>query len=378
MSFRRALAVAGMVVLLMLVFDSGSVVADHVDLSEMEPFAPPGAIDAVEEPRFDDMEYVLPEEEVIGVSVGNDATAYPIKVLVHHEIVNDVVGGVPVAVTYCPLCGVGLVYERILGDDVLFFNVSGLLYRNNLVMVDDRSGSLWPQILGNAANGTYHGTSLVLRTSTRTTWGEWKSRHPDTKLLARPVRPVCFANGVCIDPGFDYDEDPYAVRYDYYNNESTFQSRRYPDDWIHPKTFVLGIALRGQAMAYAYPDLVRERVVNDVVAGEAIVVAFANTSAKAFLRGARIFTAGANGTMVDDLGRSFDVLTGEGAHDTLVEIPAFWGFWFAWRDVHPETCLYRVGCPASGDSTVVPFVAVGGLTAAAAFAYGMHRRKHRR
>ncbi len=84
---------------MMLIWTPDSGVADHVDLSEMEAFAPPGAIDAVEQPQFDDVEYVLPSQEVIGVAIGDDARAYPIKVLVHHEIVNDVVGSVPIVVT---------------------------------------------------------------------------------------------------------------------------------------------------------------------------------------------------------------------------------------------------------------------------------------
>lgn len=352
-------SVAVAVIVLLSIWASGPGSAEHIDLGEMEPFAPPGAIDAVDEPRFDDIEYVHPSEDVIGVTIVNESRAYPIKVLARHEIINDVVGGVAVAVTYCPLCGVGLVYERTVGGQILLFNVSGLLYRNNLVMVDNRTGSLWPQILGTAANGTYHGTPLVLRTSTRATWGEWKLHFPDTKLLARPVRPICLSNGVCIDPGFSYDDDPYAARYDYYNNESTFQPRRYPDDWMHPKTFVVALALRGEAKAYAYPDLLLERVINDVVGGNPIVIAFANASAKAFLRGSRLFTPGANGTIVDDAGNAFDTLSGRGVVNSLIEIPAFWGFWFAWKDVHPETCVYRIGCPGSIHPPILLFVAAG-------------------
>jgi Protein of unknown function (DUF3179) len=374
----RRRAAVSLVLMALLLEVSGVAVADHVDLSEMEPFAPPGAIDAVEQPKFDDIEYVLPSEQVIGVTIGDDARAYPIKVLVYHEIVNDVVGGVPVAVTYCPLCGVGLVYERIVRGRILFFNVSGLLYRNNLVMVDNWTGSLWPQILGNAANGTYHGTPLVLRTSTRTTWEDWKSLYPGTKLLARPVRPVCFSNGTCIDPGFSYDVDPYAARYDYYNNASTFQARRYPDNWMHPKTFVLALARHREARAYAYPDLVRERVVNDLIGGDPIVVVFANTSAKAFLRGDRVFTTGPNGTIMDDSGQAFDSRTGEGVLNSLVELPAFWGFWFAWKDLHPDTCVYRIGCPSTSSRTILPFAAAVGTGAALAIAYSTRRFRRQR
>lgn len=240
-------------------------------------------------------------------------------------------------------------------------------------MIDNWTASLWPQILCDAANGSYHGTALVLRTSTRTTWEDWKSLYPGTKLLARPVRPICFPNGVCIDPGFSYDEDPYAARYDYYKNESTFQSRRYPDDWMHPKTFVLGLIRHREAKAYAYPDLVRERVVNDLVGGEPIVVAFANTSAKAFFRGPRIFAPGPNGTIVDDSGETFNPLTGAGALGTLIEIPGFWGFWFAWKDVHPETCVYLIGCPASTSSKGELTVAAGGVGATVAVLWGTRR-----
>ncbi len=264
-----------------------------------------------------------------------------------------------------------------MGGELLFFNVSGLLYRNNLVLVDDRTGSLWPQILGNAANGSYHGSSLVLHTSSRTTWGEWKSRYPESRLLARPLLPVCFPNGVCIDPGFSYDVDPYEARYDYYNNASTFQPRRYPDDWMHPKTFVLGLVRQGEAKAYTYPDLAREGVVNDIVGGEPIVVAFADPSAKVFLRGSRIFAVGPNGTIVDDSGKVYDSLTGRGTDDSLVEIPAFWGFWFAWKDVHPETCVYRIGCPTEANELVLPFLVATGVAGGFAIVYRIWWRRRR-
>lgn len=357
--------------------------ADHVDLSEMEPFAPYGSIDAVETPKFDDVEYVLPGENVTGVVINGDARAYPIKVLVHHELVNDVVGGVPILVTYCPLCGVSLVFERTIGGQVLFLNVSGLLYRNNLVMEDNLTRSLWPQILGQGANGTYHGTRLVLRTSTRTTWGEWKSLHPDTKLLARPVRPVCYPWG-CIDPGFSYDVDPYETNYDnYYRNSSTFQERVFPDDLMHPKTFVLGLRLGDHAIAYPFRDLARERVINDIVGSVPVAVVFSNasSSAKAFFRGETVFAPGPNETFVGSNGNTYDARTGTGAAGALEEIAAFWGFWFAWKDLNPATCVYGIGCPppSSADATlyVVAGVGAGGLVAAAAY-LRIRRRSARR
>jgi Protein of unknown function (DUF3179) len=124
-----------------------------VDLEEIIPGGPPkDGIPSIDEPEFVPVaEAALPENEpVIGLVVGEDARAYPLRILIWHEIVNDVVGGVPVAVTYCPLCNTGLVFDRRVGEEVLEFGTTGKLRRSDLVMYDRTTESWWQQFLGEA------------------------------------------------------------------------------------------------------------------------------------------------------------------------------------------------------------------------------------
>jgi hypothetical protein len=153
---------------------------------------------------------------VIGVEAGGRARAYPLSILTVHEIVNDEFGG-PVLVTYCPLCRSGLVAERVVDDEPTTFGVSGLLWQperiqtedsvadgrafgasrseagdadvsnnGNLVMYDRATRSYWSQVLGRAICGPATGTTLAIRPSTVTTWGEWRRAHPRTDVLLPP------------------------------------------------------------------------------------------------------------------------------------------------------------------------------------------------
>lgn len=145
--------------------------------------------------------FLDPEDRVLGVAIQGEATAYPIRILNWHEIVNDTLGGVPIAATYCPLRDAGIAFERRLDGEIVEFGVSGLLYRRALVMYDRRGRSLWSQTLGKAIVGPSTGRVLVRRPAVMTTWKEWKARHPGTLV-------------VTFDTGHvrDYRRDPYAGR----------------------------------------------------------------------------------------------------------------------------------------------------------------------
>lgn len=140
-------------------------------------------------------EYLAPTDRVIGVYQEGEARAYPQRILVWHEIANDTVGGVNIAVTYCPLTGTALGFKR----DETELGVSGRLVNSNLVMYDREAGSLWPQILGAAINGPYEGRGLEQLRVVWTTWEQWRERHPETKVLST-------------DTGYvrNYRRDPYG------------------------------------------------------------------------------------------------------------------------------------------------------------------------
>jgi hypothetical protein len=203
------------------------------DVCERDPG--PSDIVAVEEPAFApewpaDVPELYgdlgPETTVVGLRGPESARAYPLPVLVRHEVVNDDVGG-PVLVTFCPLCRSGLVAQRRVDGAAATFDVSGLLWKppriqvaaseegdrvfsdresgpsptRNLVMVDRRTGSLWSQLLAQAICGPATGERLTVRPSTLTTWGEWRRRHDDATVLLPPpasglTRPDDAAAGV--------------------------------------------------------------------------------------------------------------------------------------------------------------------------------------
>lgn len=132
---------------------------------------------AAAEPHMADPEFV------IGLSINGDARAYPVNVLSRHETVNDIVGGVPIVVTYCPLCYSGIVFDRRVGEQVLEFGVSGKMVMNDLVMYDRQTSSLWQQMLGEGISGKHKGARLAALPATQTTWGQWRITRPDTHVL---------------------------------------------------------------------------------------------------------------------------------------------------------------------------------------------------
>lgn len=314
---------------------------EHVDPGEIHEVLPRDAIMAVRTPKFAERDYLHPSLPVIGLEINGDARAYPIMILNHHEIVDDIVGEVPVAVTFCPLCNTALVYDRRVENRVLTFGVSGLLYKSNLVMYDQETESLWVQITSEAIQGPLHGVRLTLIPSTVVEWGTWKERYPNSLLLDYPL-PQCDSSGSMDDPVIignciDYTFDPYL---EYILTEDVFYGANYTDRILHPKAVVLGVNVGGVAMAYPYESLTREVVINDEMNGLKVVVAFHNSSGKVFERGELTFRPGDGRYMVDDLEQTWDMVTGEGEGGQLKEIPSVMAFWFAWADFNKGTGVY--------------------------------------
>ena len=124
---------------------------------------------------------------VIGYAAGDEAYAYPLKMLNYHEIVHDLVDGVPILVSYCPLCASAVVYDRRLDDRVLVFGNTSALYESDMVMYDHQTGSYWFQVAGEAIVGELTGRRLDPLPSITISWGEWKALHPDTLVLSRDL-----------------------------------------------------------------------------------------------------------------------------------------------------------------------------------------------
>ena len=144
------------------------------------------------------------DELIMGVRVADSARAYPLRILNYHEIVNDWIESIPIAITYCPLCGSGLVFRRDLQDGVTTFGVSGLLYESDLVLYDRRSESLWTQANGRAFAGPARGQVLVEMSSALTTLGEWRAQYPATLVLQPPGSQA--QRYARLSPYGDYDQ----------------------------------------------------------------------------------------------------------------------------------------------------------------------------
>jgi hypothetical protein len=185
-------------------------------------------------------------EPVIALEIRGDARAYPLSVLIWHEIVNDVVGGAPVAVTYCPLCNSSLVFERTVENRVLDFGATGKLRNSDLVMYDRQTESWWQQFGGDAIAGVMSGKRLRLVPSRLESFGRFRQRFPNGQVLI-PNNPAAR----------DYGTNPY-VRYDASGQKPFLYDGSLPDG-IDPMERVIAVETRpGHHEAWSLP-LLRER-----------------------------------------------------------------------------------------------------------------------
>lgn len=173
-----------------ILFDTfGTTEARFVPLSEISDELQTDLRDAilpVDEPTYgglDALPWLEDDDLVLGYESGDEAFAYPINILNFHEMVTDTIGGIPVLITYCPLCFSGVVFSREVNGEPLTFGNTSALYQSDLVMYDHQTGSYWFQVAGEAVVGTLTGARLKLLPSATMPWGEWKALHPDTMLL---------------------------------------------------------------------------------------------------------------------------------------------------------------------------------------------------
>jgi hypothetical protein len=179
---------------------------------------PKDGIPAIDEPRFAPVDAVRDdldaEEPVMTVAVDGDARAYPLRVLIWHEIVNDTVGGVPLAVTWCPLCNSGIVFERRVGGEVTTFGTTGKLRHSDLVMYDRASETWWQQFEGRAIVGAHAGAELERVPARLESLQRFAERHPDGRVLV-PNEPAARAYGRNPYVGYDSAPRPFLFRGDY-------------------------------------------------------------------------------------------------------------------------------------------------------------------
>jgi hypothetical protein len=238
-----------------------------VPLDEFVGGGPPkDGIPSIDDPKFVSVEeadgFLDPREPVAVVELGGEVRAYPIQILIWHEIVNDEIGDEPVAVTYCPLCNSTVAFSRVVDGERVEFGTTGMLRNSDLVMYDRSTESWWQQITAEAVVGERTGTNLEIVPSQVLSWGELQRLHPDAQVLSR-------------DTGFDreYGTSPYGG-YDTDLDSAPFLLKGEPDRSLPPKERVAAVSTGGSAVVYPFARLREEAPVNDELDGGPIVVFF--------------------------------------------------------------------------------------------------------
>jgi len=302
---------------------------------------PKDAIASIDDPTFTTTYFGSPGDDVI-VLDGNPTRAYPLRILSYHEIVNDTVDDVPVAVTWCPICWSAAAYERTVDGRTLTFGVSGKLADDALVMYDRETESEWRQPSGDCLTGKFAGRSLTTFPSTTTTWSEFRAAHPEGVVL-EPLRGGSEAGAR--SPGQAYDMEPYSRYRDddefgLYGMRGDGERRTWDRTDLDAKTLVLGITHDGDAVGYPLPRVeAAGGVVTDTVGGRKVVVVAGDSELHAFEDPGTSWTL-TDGELTGD-GAVWDQRTGESDDGRQLErVPARTLFAFAWHDDHGAEAFY--------------------------------------
>lgn len=220
-----------------------------VPSSEIVAGGPPrDGIPPIDTPRFETAartKRYADRDPVIALTVGSETRAYPLSVLTWHEIVNDVVGGRPVAITYCPLCNASIVFDRTFEGEALNFGTTGLLRNSDLIMYDRQTESWWQQFTGEAIAGKFAGQSLAMLPSRVVSFAEFREKNPGSDVLI-PANPALRPYGKNPYVGYDTRAEPYAL----------FQGRL--PDGIDPMARVIVVPRQHRTIAVSLAFL-RER-----------------------------------------------------------------------------------------------------------------------
>lgn len=194
-------------------------------------------IPSIDQPEFlktPEVNYLDNDDIVLSLTQENITRAYPTRILDRHEIVNDTFGDTPVAVTYCPLCGSGLAFVRIIDGEEVQIGVSGLLHNNDLIMYDRKTESLWQQITGQAIAGPKRGSTLQSLPLTMSLWSDWKAANPGAEVLALPAGQQ------------EYVKKTYG---DYDSSDRLLFPIAKRDARLHVKNVIYGVEIEGLSIA---------------------------------------------------------------------------------------------------------------------------------
>ena len=263
---------------------------------------PKDGIPAISDPDIvtrAEVDFLEPDDRIVAVTINGESRAYPIRMLNWHEIVNDTLGGVPIAVVYCPLCDSVTVVDRRVEGETLEFGVSGLLYQSNVLMYDRTHDALWSQILLDAVSGPYAGRSLTHYPGWAiTSYEQWQDNHPEGTV-------VTFETG----HRRSYERSPYEG---YMASEELFFPVKREDDRLGRKDRIIGVRFNDVVRAYPVGAVHRApagRLIDDFNGDQLIIEADVESGRTAVLR-------------APDGARTIHT------------------FWFSWAAAHPETEIY--------------------------------------
>lgn len=335
-----------------------------VDPEEIKSGGPPkDGIPAVDDPRFvsvDEADRFIDGNEPVAVVRNNgEVKAYPLQILIWHEIVNDEVGGDPITVTYCPLCNTTLAFDRRFDGKVLDFGTTGRLRHSDMVMYDRQTESWWQQATGEGIVGTYAGEQLTFVSSPVMRWRDVKEQLPGAKILSRETGYPSYRTRYGVNPyrGYDRRDGPM---------EWTFDGRT--DDALPQMERVVALHENGESWAVPFSTLREEGMAQLEVGGRKVVVFFqpetvSSVDGRRIMDGRAVGSSAVYETMADGRSLTFETTdqraiyrdgeTGsfwnfagqavdgpmEGAQ--LSEVPHGNHFWFAWVVFRPETRIWE-------------------------------------
>jgi len=299
-------------------------------------------------------DYLEPDEPVFGISINGDQRAYPLRILDWHEMANDVVGGVPVSLAYCTLCGAGIAYDgRASNGETYTFGSSGFLFRSNKLMYDHQTRTLWNQLTGVPVLGVLAGSDvkLSLLPVVVTAWEAWLDQHPDTLVLD-------------INTGYSRPYVPGAAYGDYFSSDDTMFPVWQRNNLLSTKDRIYALQIEGIPKAYPLDILKEEQVINDTVGStEIVLIATRNeivVDGTNYRTGTVTYNAGGEVRAFDRQGKVFSpspdaniVLDSSGNPWQITEealigpdgeqaprINGHLAYWFGWFSFFPKTLVY--------------------------------------
>ena len=243
-----------------------------VELSEIQIVLPKGSFPSLDQPKFvnksDGMEMFFAHEPVIVVAINGVAKAYSLNILTMHEIANDELEGIPILVTYCPLCNSGIVYNRILNfkgeKEVLEFEASGMLRNSDMVMLDRKSETLWQQLMGTGIVGTFNEAELDIIPSIIISVEEFFTRYPDGEILSKETGFLDLEKKYGFNPYKKYDEKENPIPY-FFNSEKV-------DKRLPAMERVVDIENNGDYKIYSFTSVAKKGLINDTFKSSYVVL----------------------------------------------------------------------------------------------------------